>query len=166
MSFWNLYLLHKVYPLWLRKVIANIIGFLIIYPFVLYNSETALMLSIFLSVFIYRKLQNKDYINDSVKNSSDLVIYQLLASLFCACIFIFNTWKIYVIQVFIACIFLRIYDFYKPSLIGRFYKIKDNIELWHTLSSILHGVLSGISVMIVHTIFNKFAIYCPINLNI
>ena len=222
MRFFHLYIFDKIKPLVLQKIIANILGFIIIYPITLHNKETALLLSLFLAVYLYKNMQDleskqnldskatchvecsetsknleinhKDSnpnidsnlnptnntesnpINnanltqessntqDSINTSQakpliphDFAIIQLMISLFCACLFVFATWQMYILEAFIGCIFIRIYDYYKPSLIGRFYNLKPNKILGSILGAILHGVLSGASVMILYYISVKFS---------
>ncbi len=156
MDFWNLYFLNRIKPVWLKRCIANILGFLLIYPIVLYNTETSLMISIFLSAFVYKSIKNASQCDRNIDKNREFLIYQFISSLFCACIFVFDSWHIYVMQVCLGCLLLRIYDFYKPSLIGRFYKLQTNIVLGYILSSILQGILSGISVMMLNVIYLKF----------
>lgn len=194
---WNLFVLHKVKPLWLSKIIANMLGFIVIYPIVLHNKETALLLSLFLAAYIYRNAQevqmqakqdlNKDFQKDSKntqnmqeyprKNTEkaadfkiskesknkfmqtqvqDFAIAQFMISCFCACLLVFTQWQIYVIQAVCGCVFLRIYDYYKPSLIGRFHTMRQNHILGGVLSAVLCGVLSGASVMLICFLCNMF----------
>ena len=222
MRFFHLYIFDKIKPLVLQKIIANILGFIIIYPITLHNKETALLLSLFLAVYLYKNMQDleskqnldskatchversetsknleinhKDSnpnidsnlnptnntesnpINnanltqessntqDSINTNQakpliphDFAIIQLMISLFCACLFVFATWQMYILEALIGCIFIRIYDYYKPSLIGRFYNLKPNKILGSILGAILHGVLSGASVMILYYISVKFS---------
>ena len=222
MRFFHLYIFDKIKPLVLQKIIANILGFIIIYPITLHNKETALLLSLFLAVYLYKNIQDleskqnldskatchvecsetsknleinhKDSnpnidsnlnptnntesnpINnanltqessntqDSINTNQakpliphDFAIIQLMISLFCACLFVFATWQMYILEALIGCIFIRIYDYYKPSLIGRFYNLKPNKILGSILGAILHGVLSGASVMILYYISVKFS---------
>ncbi len=222
MRFFHLYIFDKIKPLVLQKIIANILGFIIIYPIALHNKETALLLSLFLAVYLYKNMQDleskqnldskatchversetsknleinhKDSnpnidsnlnptnntesnpINnanltqessntqDSINTNQakpliphDFAIIQLMISLFCACLFVFTTWQMYILEALIGCIFIRIYDYYKPSLIGRFYNLKPNKILGSILGAILHGVLSGASVMILYYISVKFS---------
>lgn len=222
MRFFHLYIFDKIKPLVLQKIIANILGFIVIYPITLHNKETALLLSLFLAVYLYKNIQDleskqnldskatchvecsetsknleinhKDSnpnidsnlnptnntesnpINnanltqessntqDSINTNQakpliphDFAIIQLMISLFCACLFVFATWQMYILEALIGCIFIRIYDYYKPSLIGRFYNLKPNKILGSILGAILHGVLSGASVMILYYISVKFS---------
>ena len=222
MNFFHLYIFDKIKPLVLQKIIANILGFIVIYPIALHNKETALLLSLFLAVYLYKNMQDleskqnldskatchversetsknleinhKDSnpnidsnlnptnntesnpINnanltqessntqDSINTNQakpliphDFAIIQLMISLFCACLFVFATWQMYILEALIGCIFIRIYDYYKPSLIGRFYNLKPNKILGSILGAILHGVLSGASVMILYYISVKFS---------
>ena len=222
MRLFHLYIFDKIKPLVLQKIIANILGFIIIYPITLHNKETALLLSLFLAVYLYKNMQDleskqnldskatchversetsknleinhKDSnpnidsnlnptnntesnpINnanltqessntqDSINTNQakpliphDFAIIQLMISLFCACLFVFATWQMYILEALIGCIFIRIYDYYKPSLIGRFYNLKPNKILGSILGAILHGVLSGASVMILYYISVKFS---------
>ncbi|AQQ59650.1 hypothetical protein XJ32_05590 [Helicobacter bilis] len=222
MRLFHLYIFDKIKPLVLQKIIVNILGFIIIYPITLHNKETALLLSLFLAVYLYKNMQDleskqnldsktachversetsknleinhKDSnpnidsnlnptnntesnpINnanltqessntqDSINTNQakpliphDFAIIQLMISLFCACLFVFATWQMYILEAFIGCIFIRIYDYYKPSLIGRFYNLKPNKILGSILGAILHGVLSGASVMILYYISVKFS---------
>ncbi|WP_281651028.1 hypothetical protein [Helicobacter bilis] len=222
MRLFHLYIFDKIKPLVLQKIIANILGFIIIYPITLHNKETALLLSLFLAVYLYKNIQDleskqnldskatchvecsetsknleinhKDSnpnidsnlnptnntesnpINnanltqessntqDSINTNQakpliphDFAIIQLMISLFCACLFVFATWQMYILEALIGCIFIRIYDYYKPSLIGRFYNLKPNKILGSILGAILHGVLSGASVMILYYISVKFS---------
>lgn len=184
MNLWNLFILHRVKPLWLSKLIANIFGFIMIYPIVLHNKETALLLSLFLAAYIYKNIQNLDSKNldsnttesnntDSIDKTSnptikhadlaksfiiyDFAIMQLMISCFCACIFVFTTWQIYVLEAIFGCIFIRIYGYYKPSLIGRFYNLETNKILGNILGAILHGVLSGASVMMLYFLSVKLS---------
>ena len=222
MKFFHLYIFDKIKPLVVQKIIANILGFIIIYPITLHNKETALLLSLFLAVYLYKNMQDleskqnldskttchversetsknleinhKDSnpnidsnlnptnntesnpINnanltqessntqDSINTNQakpliphDFAIIQLMISLFCACLFVFTTWQMYILEAIFGCIFIRIYDYYKPSLIGRFYNLKPNKILGSILGAILHGVLSGASVMILYYISVKFS---------
>ena len=222
MKFFHLYIFDKIKPLVVQKIIANILGFIIIYPITLHNKENALLLSLFLAVYLYKNMQDleskqnldskttchversetsknleinhKDSnpnidsnlnptnntesnpINnanltqessntqDSINTNQpkpliphDFAIIQLMISLFCACLFVFTTWQMYILEALIGCIFIRIYDYYKPSLIGRFYNLKPNKILGSILGAILHGVLSGASVMILYYISVKFS---------
>lgn len=230
MRFFHLYIFDKIKPLVLQKIIANILGFIIIYPIALHNKETALLLSLFLAVYLYKNMQDLESnpnesaqdsnkldsktachvecsetsknleINHKDSNSNidsnlnptnntesnpinnanltqessntqdsintnqakpliphDFAIIQLMISLFCACLFVFATWQMYILEALIGCIFIRIYDYYKPSLIGRFYNLKPNKILGSILGAILHGVLSGASVMILYYISVKFS---------
>ncbi|MCI7410130.1 hypothetical protein [Helicobacter bilis] len=227
MRLFHLYIFDKIKPLVLQKIIANILGFIIIYPIALHNKETALLLSLFLAVYLYKNMQNLDSMSyrqgagfemqdngdldskttchversetsknlesnpngwvqgvgvqnckilesnptnkssntqDSINTNQakpliphDFAIIQLMISLFCACLFVFATWQMYILEAFIGCIFIRIYDYYKPSLIGRFYNLKPNKILGSILGAILHGVLSGASVMILYYISVKFS---------
>ncbi len=173
MLLWNLYILHKIKPLWLRKSIANIFGFLLLYPIVLHNKETALLLSIFLATYLYRNMQSIDtHTTQDSKTSNNEVatqpiihefaIIHFMMSCFCACLFIFTTWQAYVIQALCGCIFLRIYDYYKPSLIGRFYAMQPNKILGSILGAILHGILSGASTALLHFLCLQFPQYCSL----
>ncbi len=222
MKFFHLYIFDKIKPLVLQKLIANILGFIIIYPITLHNKETALLLSLFLAVYLYKNMQNLDSnpnksaqdsnkldsktachversetsknlesnpnglvqgvgvqnckilesnptnkssnIQDSINTNTatsiiphDFAIFQLMMSFFCACLFVFTTWQMYILEAIFGCIFIRIYDYYKPSLIGRFYNLKPNKILGSILGAILHGVLSGASVMILYYISVKFS---------
>ena len=238
MRLFHLYIFDKIKPLVLQKIIANILGFIVIYPITLHNKETALLLSLFLAVYLYKNMQDlesnpnesaqdsnkldsktachversetssieskKDFSHSHTQNDKDLdsypngwvqgvgvqncknldsnptnkssntqdsintnqakpliphdfAIIQLMISLFCACLFVFATWQMYILEALIGCIFIRIYDYYKPSLIGRFYNLKPNKILGSILGAILHGVLSGASVMILYYISVKFS---------
>ena len=216
MRFFHLYIFDKIKPLVLQKIIANILGFIVIYPITLHNKETALLLSLFLAVYLYKNMQDleskqnldsktachversetsknleinhkdsnsninsnlnptnntesnpinnanltQDFINTNQAKPlipQDFAIIQLMISLFCACLFVFATWQMYILEALIGCIFIRIYDYYKPSLIGRFYNLKPNKILGSILGAILHGVLSGASVMILYYISVKFS---------
>lgn len=230
MRLFHLYIFDKIKPLVLQKIIANISGFIIIYPIALHNKETALLLSLFLAVYLYKNMQDlESNTNESAQDSNkldsktachversetsknleinhkdsnpnidsnlnptnntesnpinnanltqessntqdsintstakpltphDFAIIQLMISLFCACLFVFATWQMYILEALIGCIFIRIYDYYKPSLIGRFYSLEPNKILGSILGAILHGVLSGASVMILYYISVKFS---------
>lgn len=183
MKLWNLFVLHKVKPLWLSKLIANIFGFIAMYPIALHNKETALLLSLFLAAYLYRNMQiinvgqkndfaikDTDKIDSTIDCKNDLyqmqindfAITQFMISCFCACLFVFTTWQIYTIQALCGCIFIRIYDYYKPSLIGRFYEMQINRASNHIFGSIigliLCGILSGASVMLIYFLYTRFAI--------
>ncbi len=139
-------LFYFIKPLWLRKILTNILGFVLIYPFLLYSAESAFLIALFFSVFAYKKkiLQNS-------------VIDQIIIASICGSLF--STWHIkdidinplgiYALESILACIFIRIYDVYKPSFIGRFYKYDKNTELGYMLGAILNGILSGFSVLLV-----------------
>ena len=58
MRLFHLYIFDKIKPLVLQKIIANILGFIIIYPITLHNKETALLLSLFLAVYLYKNMQD------------------------------------------------------------------------------------------------------------
>lgn len=162
MVLWNLYILQKVQPLWLRKLIANAFGFTLFYPIALHNRETALLLSLFLMAYCYRNLPNQDSQTNTTQADiqvkadnpqcapNDYALIQFSTSLFCACLFVFTSWQIYVIEALFGCLFLRIYDYYKPSLIGRFYAMRPNRALGVALGGILHGILSGASVILLY----------------
>lgn len=180
MGLWNLFVLHRVKPLWLSKFIANILGFIILYPIALNNKETALLLSLFLAAYLYKNMQainanlgqsdsiiKGDFKADSKTKCNhelhqmqiyDFAISQFMISCFCACLFIFATWQIYAIQAICGCIFIRIYDFYKPSLIGRFYTMQTNRILGGIMGLILCGILSGASVMLLYFLYTKIEI--------
>lgn len=186
MHLWNLFILHKVKPIWLGKLIANVFGFIVLYPITLHNKETALLLSLFLAAYLYRNMQtlNANLQNDSTQSKDskteykidskdykqqlqqtkihDFAITQFMISCFCACLFITTSLQIYAICASFGCIFIRIYDYYKPSLIGRFYTMQTNLISNHILGgilgSILCGILSGASVMLIYFLYIKLEV--------
>lgn len=175
----HLYILDRIKPLWLQKLVANILGFVMIYPIALHNKETVLLLSLFLAVYLYKNMQKIDSKSLASKTTGssdtqttiesnhtnptqtfiahDVAIVQLMISCFCVCLFIFTTWQIYIVQVVFGCIFIRIYDYYRPSLIGRFYNLQPNKILGSILGAILHGILSGASVMLLYYVSIKLS---------
>ena len=74
-------LFYFIKPLWLRKILTNILGFVLIYPFLLYSAESAFLIALFFSVFAYKKkiLQNS-------------VIDQIIIASICGSLF--STWHI------------------------------------------------------------------------
>lgn len=97
-------------------------------------------------------------------------LYQCVIALFCASIINTNEWQKYVIVSILSLICIRIYDYFKPSVIGRFYNFKKlensqllsdknssqnkttlltNMAFYRILSAILNGVLSAITALII-----------------
>lgn len=152
-KFFNLFLGFK--PIWLRKILLNLLGFCIIYPILIYNRESAFLLSLFFSVFVYRNLKEYQQSHDFSSKCEDFAINQFIASLFCACLIIATPY-IFICQILIACVFLRIYDIYKPSLIGRFAHFTNNLAFGYIISAMLNGLLSGASVMIPYSLLQRF----------
>lgn len=164
-DFLNLFIFSVIKPLWLRKLCVNLLGYTIIYMIIVYNRESALLISLFFSVFAYRKTQQQFQLNikeekrvdspQKLNQYDNTILNHFIISLFCACLLSFNTWQVFVIQIIISLIFIFIYDIYKPSLIGRFYNLTSNPPLGYIMSAILHGILSGISTMLVYSLFLK-----------
>ncbi|RDU67546.1 hypothetical protein CQA53_00565 [Helicobacter didelphidarum] len=225
MNLYNLAILHIIKPLWLRKILASLIGFAFIYILIIFNRETAFMLSLLISAVIYRNLRTDqqnfndksnqpfyEVINsiknvgtgiakndcvshqDTIQNNQSqqdsqnsytaqtlvvdkknipqirknygnyFVIDQFIASLFCACFLVFNNTETYALEAVCACVFIRIYDYYKPSFIRRFYNFKPNLEGGYIFSGLLNGILSGLSIMLIIAILQKFNIIQITNL--
>ncbi|RDU61524.1 hypothetical protein [Helicobacter sp. MIT 14-3879] len=186
----NLFILGVIPQLWLRKILANIIGLLIAYPIILYNRESAFLLTLFFTAFVYKTLRkdkeresseaytdrnlcsdtdnDKESITQEQAQSRErqkdcftldsLVVEQCIASLFCICLVVFTHWQDFILKALFSCVFLRIYDYYKPSIISRLYHLEQNRILGFVLSGVLSGILSGISVMVLLLLLNRAGI--------
>ena len=70
-DFLNLFIFSVIKPLWLRKLCVNLLGYTIIYMIIVYNRESALLISLFFSVFAYRKTQQQFQLNIKEEKSVD-----------------------------------------------------------------------------------------------
>ncbi|STQ85815.1 hypothetical protein LS73_004840 [Helicobacter muridarum] len=177
MTFENLFILVIIPQLWLRKIIASAIGLLITYPIILYNRESAFLLSLLFATFVYKTLKKmsekklkitkdiniqeqetqrvgKEIGGDNFQTPSG-ILDQFIAGLFCICLVIFADWQDFISKSCLSVVFISIYDYYKPSLIRRLYAFDKDRTLGFVLGGILNGVLSGVSVVISMLLLEK-----------
>ncbi|RDU73730.1 hypothetical protein CQA66_00665 [Helicobacter aurati] len=181
MTLGNLFILGIVPKLWLRKILASLVGLVAAYLLILYNRETTFLLALFFAAFVYKTLQkttnaqnpfSSQEDNFYVDSSSDnvqfnratqqdsleldsLVVGQCIAGLFCACLVIFTDWQDFLFKALFACVLIRLYDYYKPSIMSKLYTFEKDRILGFVLGSVLNGILSGLSVAICMVLLDK-----------
>ncbi|MWV62543.1 hypothetical protein DCO58_03635 [Helicobacter saguini] len=130
------------------NVLVGVVCFIVIFFIGRFNLETAFMFALFVAVFAFKKMDSKviefgvldsnnskdsNSVKDSnaglessgVKSSKDSnflsILYQCVIATFCSSIINTNEWQKFVVLSILALVFIRIYDYFKPSFIGRFY---------------------------------------------
>lgn len=146
------------------NIFVNLLGFVAVYFIGLFSLESAFMVALFVAIFAFKKIDSIE--SSYLKN----MLYECVIALFCASILNVNEWGKFAINMTLALIFIRIYDYFKPSYIGRFYNFKtqdiesksilNNKNFYLVISAMLNGVLSAISTLLVLKICEK------LNLNI
>lgn len=151
-------------------IFLDIICFGLMYEIMGFNVESAFLFSLFIAIFTYKRFEK---FIESKKDSKKLIFLNLLyecnTALFCVIFFYSKDLNLYILCCIIALIFIRIYNFFKPSVIGRFYNFALSLEssniknafftnkaLNFVISAILNAILCAISTLLCLKILEMF----------
>lgn len=149
---WFLSLLYSGYSPKAPGTIGSALALVLGMPIVYFSQETIFLLAIFIGLIAIKQINIYEELTHSHDDKS--IVIDELVGMWIAMAFIgFGTW-----ELIIAFILFRIFDIYKPSLIGRIdKKIKGGLGVIG--DDALAGIFAGIMGMLIFEGYSKLLSY-------
>ena len=140
--------LSPVAPGTIGSLAAGLVGYLILLYF---PTDTLFLLAVLISVIGIQEINKYEKATNTHDDKS--IVIDEVAGLWIAFSFTSNS----LIELVLAFLFFRLYDIYKPSLIGKIDReYKGGIGVMG--DDILAGILAGISTLIVFQLYSIFSL--------